>query len=227
MMRSARPLTLDWQINNDLKFKSITAWRQINWNIGTDLDGEPESMQEVTDSQHQHQISQEFQLNGKAINDRLNYALGLYYFTEGGYVHDFVPFDTGYLYVLDEANDVKTDSYAAFAHLDFNVTDQWTLTAGGRYSEERKQFLGGQADLDGFSYKISGCADPSAVWSSQPGFVASLGANPAHRRDSPASRSWDSRWPAILCATSRTSGITRTGMCSRPPWARSSNSPRT
>ncbi len=59
-------ITLDWQINNDLKFKSITGWRQINWNIGTDLDGEPESMQEVTDSQHQHQISQEFQLNGKA-----------------------------------------------------------------------------------------------------------------------------------------------------------------
>ncbi len=77
-------------------------------------------------------------------------------------MHDFVPFDTGYLYVLDEANDVKTDSYAAFAHLDFNVTDAWTLTAGGRYSEERKQFLGGQADLNGFSYKISGCLDPAA-----------------------------------------------------------------
>jgi iron complex outermembrane receptor protein len=155
-------ITLDWQINNDLKFKSITGWRQINWNIGTDLDGTPESFQEVTDSQHQHQISQEFQLNGKAVNDRLNYALGLYYFSEGGYVHDFVPFDTGYLYVLDEANDVKTDSYAAFAHLDFNVTDAWTVTAGGRYSLERKRFLGGQADLNGFSYKISGCLDPAA-----------------------------------------------------------------
>jgi iron complex outermembrane recepter protein len=154
-------ITLDWQIANDLKFKSITGWRQINWNIGTDLDGTPESIQEVTDSQHQHQISQEFQLNGKAVDGRLNYALGLYYFSEGGYVHDFVPFDTGYLYVLDEANDVKTDSYAAFAHLDFNVTDAWTVTAGGRYSLERKQFLGGQADLDGFSYKISGCLDPA------------------------------------------------------------------
>ena len=155
-------ITFDWQISNDLKFKSISGWRQINWNIGTDLDGEPESMQEVTDSQHQHQFSQEFQLNGKAVSDRLNYALGLYYFTEGGYVHDFVPFDTGYLYILDVANDVKTDSYAAYAHLDFNVTDAWTLTAGGRYSDERKQFLGGQSDLNGFTYKISGCLDPNA-----------------------------------------------------------------
>jgi len=169
-------ITLDWQIANDLKFKSITGWRQINWNIGTDLDGTPESMQEVTDSQHQHQISQEFQLNGKAIDGRLNYALGLYYFSEGGYVHDFVPFDTGYLYVLDEANDVKTDSYAAFTHLDFNVTDAWTVTAGGRYSLERKQFLGGQADLDGFSYKISGCVDPAGHASTYiPGLPPAVG----------------------------------------------------
>jgi iron complex outermembrane recepter protein len=155
-------ITFDWQVNNDLKFKSITGWRQINWNIGTDLDGMPESMQEVTDSQHQHQFSEELQLNGKAISDRLHYAAGLYYFTEGGYVHDFVPFDTGYLYILDAANDVKTDSYAAYTHLDFNITEPWTVTAGGRYSLERKHFLGGQSDLDGFTYKISGCLDPNA-----------------------------------------------------------------
>ena len=57
-------VTLDWQVADNMKFKSITGWRQITWNIGTDLDGTPESMQEVTDSQKQHQVSQEFQLNG-------------------------------------------------------------------------------------------------------------------------------------------------------------------
>ncbi len=44
--------TLDWQINDNMKFKSITGWRGIVWNIGTDLDGTPESFQEVTDSQN-------------------------------------------------------------------------------------------------------------------------------------------------------------------------------
>ncbi len=77
-------------------------------------------------------------------------------------MHDFVPFDTGYLYVYDFSNDVKTDSYAVYSHWDFKLTDQWGLTAGGRYSDERKKFLGGQADLDGFNYKISGCLDPNA-----------------------------------------------------------------
>ncbi len=165
-------LTFDYQITDDMKFKSITGWREITWNIGTHLDGTPESMQEVTDSQQQRQLSQEFQLNGKAFDGRLNYSTGLYYFTEAGYVHDFVPFDTGYLYVDDFNNDVKTQSYAAYAHLDFKLTDAWGLTAGGRYSMERKQFMGGQGDLDGFSYKISGCLDPAANANTFAGFGA-------------------------------------------------------
>jgi iron complex outermembrane recepter protein len=155
-------LTFDWGLADSMKLKSISAWREINWNIGTDLDGLPESMQEVTDSQAQHQVSQEFQLTGKAFSDRLDYVAGLYYFQEGGYVHDYVPFDTGYLYVYDYSNDVNTTSYAGYFHLDYKLTDNLGFTAGGRYSDERKKFLGGQADLDGFSYKITGCLDPSA-----------------------------------------------------------------
>jgi iron complex outermembrane receptor protein len=165
-------IVLDWALAKDMKLKSISAWREITWNIGTDLDGLPESMQEVTDTQEQHQISQEFQLSGKAFDDRLDYVAGLYYFTEGGFVHDFVPFDTGYLYIYDYANDVKTSSYAGYIHLDYKITDQWGLTLGGRYSDERKSFLGGQADINGFGYKISGCLDPNANANKFPGFGA-------------------------------------------------------
>ncbi len=157
-------LTLDWKLASDMAFKSITAWRQITWAVGTDLDGLPESMQEVTDQQGQRQISEELQLNGKAFDDRLNYTAGLYYFNESGYVHDFVPFDTAYLYIYDYDNNIKTDSYAGYLHLDFKMTDAFGLTAGVRYSHEKKQFLGGQGDLNGFTYKISGCLDPSASY---------------------------------------------------------------
>jgi iron complex outermembrane receptor protein len=164
-------ITLDWRLVPEMELKSISAWRDIVWNIGTDLDGLPESNQEVTDSQEQHQISQEFQLTGKTLSDRLNYVAGLYYFHEGGYVHDYVPFDSGYLYIYDYTNDVDTDSYAGYFHLDFKLTDDWGVTAGGRYSDERKQFNGGQADLDGFTYKISGCLTPGANANTFPGFA--------------------------------------------------------
>ena len=203
-----------------MKLKSISAWRQINWNIGTDLDGLPESMQEVTDSQAQRQISQEFQLTGKAFSDRLDYVAGLYYFQEGGYVHDYVPFDTGYLYVYDISNDVNTTSYAGYFHVDYKITDDWGVTAGGRYSDERKKFLGGQADLNGFSYKISGCLDPNASANT---FPASPGSRPA----SPANKCWDSRCLASRCATSRMCRTARPGMYSIPLSVRSTTSRRT
>ncbi len=136
-------------IGNELTLKSITGYRQIKWDIGTDLDGTPETLQEVTDQQHQWQWSEEIQLLGKALDDRLNYVAGLYYFTEGGYVHDYVPFES-LLYVYDVANDVKNTDYAAFVHADWNITDRWGLTAGGRYTHVKADFLGGQSDLNSF-----------------------------------------------------------------------------
>src|SRR5215831_3815586 len=88
-------VTIDVKLPNDLTFKSITGWRYIDWNIGVDLDGTPESIQEVTDHQYQHQLSQEFQLAGKAFSNKLDWVTGLYYFKEAGYVHDYVPFGGG------------------------------------------------------------------------------------------------------------------------------------
>ena len=152
-------ITLDWDLNDLTTFKSISGYRQIKWSVGIDLDGTPEQIQEVTDNQNQYQFSQEFQLIGKLFNERLDYVAGLYYFKENGFVHDFVPFQ-GLLYVFDYQNDVDTESYAGFAHLDFHLTDRFTATLGGRYSDEKKKFIGGQADLNGFTYKISGCIDP-------------------------------------------------------------------
>jgi len=138
-----------YDLNDALTLKSITGYRQIRWDIGTDLDGTPETMQEVTDSQHQWQVSQEFQLVGKAWNNRLNYVGGLYYFKEAGYVHDYVPFES-LLYVYDVANDVVNENYAAFVHADVRLTDRWGVTLGGRYTKVKTSFLGGQSDLNSF-----------------------------------------------------------------------------
>ena len=157
-------VTADWELADELHVKSITGYRQIAWNVGIDLDGTPESIQEVTDRQHQFQVSQEFQLNGKAFDNRLDYVTGLYFFHEAGYVHDFVPFQ-GLLYVYDFQNDADTKNYGAFVHADYKVTDQLGVTVGGRFTAVRKDFIGGQGDLNGFAYKTGGCVNssPSSV----------------------------------------------------------------
>jgi iron complex outermembrane receptor protein len=151
---------IDWQLTDDMKLKSITGFRSIDWRVGVDLDGTPESIQEVTDHQVQHQFSQEFQVSGRAMDNKLDYVAGIYFFQEGGYVMDYVPFG-GSLYVFDVANNVDTKSYAAFTHLDYKLTDTVGLTFGARYSKDDKKFEGGQSDLDGFSYKITGCVNPT------------------------------------------------------------------
>ena len=74
-------------------------------------------------------------------------------------MHDFVPFGST-LFIYDVANDVDTKSYAAFFHADYNFNDSFGVTLGARYSKDDKKFEGGQADLDGYSYKSSGCFDP-------------------------------------------------------------------
>jgi iron complex outermembrane recepter protein len=142
-------ITAVYDLGNQLTLKSISGYRQIKWNIGTDLDGTPETLQEVTDAQHQWQVSQEFQLLGKALDNKLNYVGGLYYFKEAGYVHDYVPFES-LLYVYDISNNVENEDYAAFLHADYQLTDRWGFTAGGRYTHVKTDFLGGQADLNNF-----------------------------------------------------------------------------
>jgi iron complex outermembrane receptor protein len=152
-------ITLDWSLSNTLALKSITGARGIDWKVGVDLDGTPESLQEVSDHQAQKQFSQEIQLSGKAFDGNLDYVAGVYFFKEEGFVHDFVPFG-GTLYIYDIANDVDTKAYAGFFHADYKVSDQFGLTIGARYSKDDKKFEGGQEDIDGFTYKISGCYDP-------------------------------------------------------------------
>ena len=154
-------VTGDWTLTDSMHFKSITGYRQIVWDVGIDLDGTPESIQEVTDEQHQWQLSQEFQLGGKALDNKLDYVAGLYYFQETGYVHDFVPFQ-GLLYVYDAQNDVDTKAYAAFFHADYRLSDMFGFTVGARYSREKKLFIGGQEDLNGFTYVLTGCNPPGA-----------------------------------------------------------------
>jgi iron complex outermembrane receptor protein len=118
-----------------------------------DLDGSPLNFLHTGFTTDQWQFSQEIQLVGTALDDRINYVFGGYYFTEEGDLHDFVTFAEGLLQV-DGPNDLKTTNYAGFGQIDFKVTDWLTITAGGRYTHEKKLFEGFQSDRNGLTYKI-------------------------------------------------------------------------
>ena len=126
-------LTLSWEINDSNTLKSITAYRELRNDDSVDLDGTPLLIATANRISDYDQTSQELQLIGNAA--RLDYVLGLYYFTDDGYTinpHEF-------FFGTDSSQyGFGTDATAAYMQLDYHVTDALTLTAGLRYTDEDK-----------------------------------------------------------------------------------------
>ncbi len=97
---SGASATVDWKISDKNRVKSITSWRQMALHFGSDLDNTPFSFAETNQRQHQNQLAQEFQLAGLAIDDRLDWLAGVYYFRERGDDHNIVYFGHGMLDAL-------------------------------------------------------------------------------------------------------------------------------
>ncbi len=154
--------TIEYDLTDNLTVKSITAYRKLAWNAGLDADGSPLNFLQLSFTMNQWQFSQELQLLGKALDNKLNYVLGAYYFKEAGDLHDYVTFAEG-LVQVDGPNDLKTRNHAFFGQIDYRPIDLIGITIGGRYTNERKQFEGGQQELNGFNYKLFGCAAPNGT----------------------------------------------------------------
>ncbi len=157
---SGHNLTLSLQLDA-LEIKSITAYREYESKTPRlDLDGgsysgvplgggAPVAIPVFHTSGHktQDQFSQEFQFIGNALDSRLNYVVGLYYFDEEGketnpwyatYYNDqaginvFLDGTTGVWY------NTKTRSEAVYGQFGYDFTDQLTVTLGMRYTEDKK-----------------------------------------------------------------------------------------
>ncbi|MDB5688660.1 MAG: TonB-dependent receptor [Sphingomonas bacterium] len=147
---------IEYDLSDDLTLKSITGYRNLNWGTGLDSDNAPIRIFELAFSLKQWQLSQEVQLIGSALSDKLNYVIGGYYFKESNQLNDFVSFDQGLLQIYGP-NVLKTKNYAFFGQADYRVSELIGLTVGARYTNEDKLFNGGQADLNGFNYKLFNC----------------------------------------------------------------------
>ncbi len=150
--------TADFDISDTIALKSISSYREGHWLSGSDLDGSPINMLHASFDQDQWQMSQEFQLTGSAMDKKLNYVLGAYYFKEKGTLLDLVTFAEG-MNQIDGPNWLETENYAAFGQLDWRPIDLIGITVGGRYTHESKSFEGGQQEMNGLFYKLAGCSD--------------------------------------------------------------------
>ena len=135
--------TLEWDITDNLTVKSISAHRRVEdgfWSRDTGHSKLPvHVIVRTANDYEQKQTTQELQLLGNAFEDRLEWMIGLYYLKETGKHLDVVelPFNT----VFDSGGTIDNESKAVFAQGTFDVTDQLSLTAGVRYTDEEKEFV--------------------------------------------------------------------------------------
>lgn len=115
--------------------KSITAYRNMDWADGLDLDATPYAgifTQRITDYDA---WSQELQLTGQAFDERLSYVLGAFYFDENAYTKNPQQFGADF---YDSRYGAKTKAFALYAQGDYKLTEALKLTLGARYTHEKK-----------------------------------------------------------------------------------------
>jgi iron complex outermembrane receptor protein len=149
-------VTVDWDLG-EIAFKSITAYREFKAHYGHDTDGTPLVYQATEYRDTQHQFSQEFQISGDSFDNRLKWVAGVFYMDEhatGDAILNVAsglynataglvppPMQVALDLDLHSLMDQKTESYAAFGQATLVLTDQFSITAGARYSKDKKDFL--------------------------------------------------------------------------------------
>ncbi|MBC2660223.1 TonB-dependent receptor [Novosphingobium flavum] len=117
--------------------KSITAYRNLKWSDGLDLDGSPLPVAYTQRITNYHAWSEELQLTGNAFADRLSYVLGAFYFDETAFTNNPQSYFGGGT-DLDSRYGALTKAFALYAQADYKLTDALKLTLGARYTHEKK-----------------------------------------------------------------------------------------
>jgi len=151
--------TAAYDVTEALTLKSITAYRKLHTKDYVDIDATAAEVGDVLVDVHQDQFSQEFQL--AYTGERLTAVAGLYYLKEDieshqeAYADDLVNLTVfrGILpdFLLGPSNfptflrtvddDLKTNSYAAYANASYAVTDALRLSAGVRWTRDEKDYF--------------------------------------------------------------------------------------
>jgi iron complex outermembrane receptor protein len=125
----------------EVSVRSISSYRMTKDSRPVDLDGTPYPLINVPlQPVDVHQLSEELQAFGTALDDRLSWITGLYYFHESGFqasgTQVLAPLNPVISLVDYNATNVSS---AVFAQSSYKLTDALKVTAGARYTvDERK-----------------------------------------------------------------------------------------
>ncbi len=134
-------LRVDVQLDNVI-FSSMSTYQDTDSETNTaDFDASAGVFSDVYDEENNEAFSQEFQLVSDT-DGPLSWVAGVYYFeSEGDYQLTFDARDlvvAGFETVVSPRSDLDVEAWAVYGQATYAFNDAWSLTLGGRYSEEDK-----------------------------------------------------------------------------------------
>lgn len=151
-------LNIDWKINESMKLKSVTAYREYNSGFTNDNDTSPMSTQLGDGNLPFHSFAEELRLNGTAAAGKVDYTVGGFYQDQRSrYMSAQDLRYTGNYPLQFQQNDVtNANTKAVFGHLGYNATDRLSLTTGVRYTKEHKDYNFVRLSRDGTVHPFLG-----------------------------------------------------------------------
>ena len=141
--------TIDWNLSDAFQLKSITAWRHYDSSWAQDVDGSPIPSQQLLQTLHHHQWSEEVRLNGSLFDNKLEFTTGGFWFEQGGTLHARVDLNYAGIDFIHGPDTTPSSSKAAFLHAEFHVTDKLNITGGIRYTKDKKTYTYFRSNPDG------------------------------------------------------------------------------
>lgn len=144
------------ELSDALTLRSISAWRKDDSFTPIDFDALPAVDLDVPGAYFNEQVSQEFQLlwdDGGALSG----LVGFYYLdAKADTLFDVRIFTTFPGLTAFTRADVDTETFAVFGDFTFDLTEQFSLSVGGRYTWDersadilRQNYLGGGSPIFG------------------------------------------------------------------------------
>ena len=149
----------DWQVNDRLTLRSVTAYRQDETDSLIDFDSTAAANFDAWVVYDNEQFSQEFQANYEG--DRWNLVAGYYYLDANAFnAFDVAIFGASTAFTL---GDVDTETWAVFGEATFDITERLALTVGGRYTEDQRDTRVVRETFLGLGSPFFGIPNPSVT----------------------------------------------------------------
>jgi iron complex outermembrane recepter protein len=135
--------TTTLKLNDALTLKGIGGYRDFKSKMAIDLDASliPGLLSAVGDEALKS-ASYEVQLQGNSLDNKLNWVTGLYWYYEDGPQHspgDVLRGLSASTIPFTQQATIHDTSYSVFSQGTYKLTDRWSLTAGARWTKDKKQ----------------------------------------------------------------------------------------